>query len=177
MKLNKGLKRNKRRCFLLLEVVIAFALVVLCALPLVYPHVFISQAQKQFISKLDLDHAVNLLYADVLLRIYTDEILWNQMLSEDNQIPLYPIDETMLRRAGIEKPLPFKGSYFFREVKHKPSKDQGSLKAYLIQVEFLFYPGTINREGVSITPNAKPFSYPYTFCAFRSQPSTQKQKK
>jgi hypothetical protein len=74
----KDIHRSKvqRRHQSLLEVLIAFALIALCVLPLIYPHVAIYKAQNKFARKLELDHVVNLLYGKVLEKLYMNTIPW-----------------------------------------------------------------------------------------------------
>ena len=69
----------KKRYVSLLEVLIAFALIVLCVLPLIYPHVAMFKSQKAFIRKVELDHVVNLLYAKILEKLYMNSIPWQEL--------------------------------------------------------------------------------------------------
>lgn len=69
----------RRRPILLLEVLICFALIALCALPLIYPHVFMLRSEKQYVNAIELDHFVNILFIDTLQKMYQNEISWAQI--------------------------------------------------------------------------------------------------
>lgn len=64
----------RKQSFLLLEVLIAFTLVVLCIIPLLAPHVGIYKEQKHFINQIEWNHAVHLIYVDVLEKMHKGEI-------------------------------------------------------------------------------------------------------
>lgn len=127
--------RAHSRPVVLLEVMIAFALVVLCVLPLIYPHIAILKAEKAFVADIELDHLVNLLYADRLYRLYQKEIPWADIESGK---PL-PIDENMLQPLGYKGPLPFDGCYYFEKVRQKPRKSK-TKTIYLFKLIFEFTP-------------------------------------
>ena len=133
--------------FLLLEVMISFALIVLCVLPLISPHIAIFKSQKDFVDRIELDHVVNLLYGDMYASLYRNEIPWESVISE-NQIP---IDDIILERIGWKKPFPFTGSYHFGVVKYKPKKE-APYRLYLISLTYEFTP-----KG----KESKPFKYEY----------------
>lgn len=122
-----------RRPVVLLEVLIAFALIALCILPLIYPHVFILRSEKKFISTVELDHVVNLLFADRLQKLYQNEISW-QEIESGNPIPITP---SMIEAAGYSGDLPFTGTYQFVKIRQKP-KDPKDRSAYLFSLEFTF---------------------------------------
>src|SRR5690349_12587266 len=105
-----------KRPVVLLEVLIAFALVVLCALPLIYPHVFILKSEKAFVASIELDHAVNLLFANCLEKLYQNQIAWHQIESGKETT----IESSLLEESGFNGYLPFNGTYKFVEEKHKP---------------------------------------------------------
>jgi hypothetical protein len=130
-----------KRPFLLLEVLIAFALIALCALPLLYPHVMILKKERAFISSVKLDHTVSLLYAGLLEKLYKREVRLADILGEKS----FPIDE------GLDF-LPYTGSYRFVEEKHKPPHGvENPLKKtiYLFNVHFSFEPKN-KREAAPI---------------------------
>lgn len=100
----------KRHPFALLEVMIAFSLTVLCVLPLIYPHVEMYRAKKRFLERVEQDHAVNLLYVELLEKLYQHEIPWETIQSK--------------KISPVEK-LGYKGTYQFEEIKHKPPEASG----------------------------------------------------
>lgn len=116
--------RASKRYFLLLEVMIAFALIVLCALPLIYPHTFILRSQKEFIQEIQLDHYVNAHYAELVEALYKNQIPWD-VISGQRTLPLNP------------SKLPFKGTLKFEELKSKPD-DSPSYTVYLFEITYTF---------------------------------------
>jgi len=148
------MKKNKRYA-LLLEVVIALALVALCVIPLLAPQAFILYRQQRFMNEIDLDHLVNLLYADIILHLYKNEIPWNNLMNSTQ----YEVDSTMLKRVGSNKNIPFKGIYQFKEKKHKPKKES-PYTIYLFDLDFNF-----SREDPKA--DAKPLVYHYEIFLIR----------
>jgi len=146
---------HQRRHIALLEVLICFALIALCILPLIYPHVAILKSEKDFVNTIELDHAVNLLYANVLQKLYLREISWAD-IENGKEIP---IDENLLHASGVKKFLPFTGSYKFVEIKHKPPK-QPEDSVYLYSLVFTFSP-TLKK--------ALPYVYKYQIVIERKQ--------
>lgn len=131
----------RKRHFLLLEVIIAFILIVMCIIPLISPHTFILIEQKKFIHKIEADHLVNLTYADIVERLYLNEIPWNRVVSGDG----FEIDDSLLERIKYEKMFPYKGTYRFGEIKHKP-KDESLRKLYLLKLEMKFVPADKSKK-------------------------------
>jgi len=133
---NKISRMGRRRHMILLEVLISFALIVLCILPLLYPHVYMLRVQKQFVQTVELDHLVNLMYVEVLEKLYTNEISWNDI--EGKRV--FPIDSALLQKIGqtSEKSrFPFTGTYQFKEIRHKENE---GLYASLLSLTFTFTP-------------------------------------
>lgn len=126
------LKISKKRHLILLEVLIAFALVALCVLPLIYPQVFILKSEREFINTIDLDHTVNLLYANRLQKMYQNEI----GLSEIEGGKPVSITEAHLQEIGYTKEFPYKGEYQFTILKRKPPPPEDRL--YLVKLVFSF---------------------------------------
>jgi len=142
------MRLSSRRYMMLLEVMIAFALVALCILPLIYPHVAIYRAQRQFERKVQLDHAVNLLYGEVVQRLYLNRIPWDQLLHAS-----FPVDEAMLTNAGVDPTqYSYVGNYRFTEELHKPKKP-APYSVWLLNLTFRFVP----KEKTS----AEPLEYEY----------------
>ena len=116
----------------------AFVLIVLCILPLIYPHVAIYKTQNQFIKKIELDHVVNLLYAQVLEKLYLNSIRWNDF---ENRV--FTVDQAMLNEIEFHHSFPFIGSFNFFEDKprFKPKKKGApSLPIHLYILTFNFLP-------------------------------------
>ena len=132
----------RKHHFLLLEVIIAFILIVLCIIPLISPHTFILIEQKKFIHEIELDHVVNLTYADIVERLYRNDISWNAILNEEE----FEIDDALLQRINYEKTLPYEGKYRFKEILHKPGEE--SLRTlYLMALNMTFTPTETEHKG------------------------------
>lgn len=121
-------KHWQRRPFLLLEVLIAFAIVAMAMLPLIAPHFYIFQEQSRFVDKIHLDLAVNRFYGTIVELLQRNEISW----ADIEQKRVIPIDESFLRMAGYKDPLPYTGSFQFLEVKHKKNDKYGLYQVELI---------------------------------------------
>lgn len=147
---------------ILLEVLIALTLIAMCALPLIYPHIFLLQAQRKFVKTIELDHYVNLMYGDVFQRMHTGDISWNQIQSKEE----ISIDDAMLMRIQAHN-LPkigFKGSYHFGPPLRKKAGPVWG--AYVIPVIF-----KINPEATK-TPS-KLLSYEASVYVLRQLPAEE----
>lgn len=128
---------SRKRPILLLEVMIAIALIVMAAIPLIYPHIYLLRTQRHFMDKVALDHAVNLHYVDLLERLYKNEISWAAILNELE----FPVTEEQFQKAGFNMSLPFKGNYRFKVQKFKPKGEGGApLTLYVLDLDYVFYP-------------------------------------
>lgn len=148
------MKSCKRRHFLLLEVLIAFAIIVMAILPLVYPHFYIYQQQRTFIDKIDLDMTVNLLFAQVQEKLYRNEIIWGEIESSR----VFPVTQQLLEEVGIKNPIPYNGVYSFKTEKQKKN-DQFAL--YLVDLTFTFTPKKGAKQSTKGQEGPKPLVYPY----------------
>lgn len=130
--------KRSRRPILLLEVMIAIALIVMAAIPLIYPHLYLLRMQRHFMDKVELDHVVNLHYIEVLEKMYkNEEITWASVL---NGIE-FTIPQEKISSDSYDRPLPFKGTYRFKVDNYKPKGDGGAaLTLYLIGLDYSFSP-------------------------------------
>lgn len=81
------MNKIKKRHILLLEVLIAFALIAIGILPLITPYIYMWKAQRHFVDKIQLDHFANLIYVDILQKLYQNEIPWDT-IDQGSPIPL-----------------------------------------------------------------------------------------
>lgn len=128
--------RFNKRPVLLLEVVIALMLVALCVVPLLAPQAYILYRQQRFLKEVDLDHLVNLLYADIVVRLYRNDIPWNNIIEGTE----FQIDPDTLRRINFDQYLPYKGVYRFAIKRQKPQKKESPFTIYLLNLDFYFTP-------------------------------------
>jgi hypothetical protein len=146
---------SKKRHFLLLEVLIAFALIVLCVFPLISPHSVMLRSQSQFIRKIELDHLVNLLYGHITEQLYFNKIPWQDL--ENGTV--FPVTNELLSAAGFTALLPFEGTYTFNEKKRKPKKDDEKVDEYVLyifELKFAFHP-----SGESPSKNDQIYTYQF----------------
>ncbi len=154
-----------RRCFTLIEVLISFMIIVMCILPLLYPHSFILREQSSFLQKIDQDHTVNLLYGKILERLYTKEISFGELTRGQE----FGITDDFIRSVGGTPDSRLKGKYFFTVEKSK-SNEEKTETAFLIRLTFVFY----DRDNPD--NKGKTFTYPYKIFVFHTsvnQPETE----
>ncbi len=128
------LKKAKKRHMLLLEVLIALALIALCAIPLIAPQVSMLTQQTAFIQRMELDHAAHLLYVRILEQLHLNRIDWNDVETKR----MIPITQDMLKASGFNKNLPYTGSLYFDIIKHK-FDDPKEWNAYRVKLTFVFH--------------------------------------
>jgi len=148
-------KSLNKRFVTLIEVLISFAIITMCILPLLYPHVFILKQQNEFTHKIELDHQVNLLYGEILSRLYTNEISWTDLLDSRE----VEINEELITQAGITGVVIYEGKYQFQVERKKNSEDL-SKTALLLNLNFHFFP------KYDQTTN-KTLNYKYQIFAYR----------
>jgi hypothetical protein len=129
--------RKQRRQILLLEVMIALAIIVLCIFPLIYPHAALARSQRTFLHKIDLDHVITLIFSDIYQDLQKNQYEWADIQSQRH----FDIDPDRLKKYNGNKALPYKGYYYFEEEIHKPKSttDQQTF-AYIYKVRFVFHP-------------------------------------
>lgn len=108
-----------KRCMLMLEVLIAMAIVALCLLPLISPHVLVYKSQKEFTHSIQMARKANELFGEVLERLHKNEIPW-QAIQERHFIPL---DDLLSKTKSIKDA--YRGTYQFTIVGHKENPETG----------------------------------------------------
>lgn len=157
----------RKRHFLLFEVLIAFAIVAFAFLPLISPHIYIYQEQHRFLDKIELDLAVNQMYAEIFQRLQRNEYPWNSL---ENKQP-FAIDQEFLRRLGYHESFPFTGQYQFSIAKEKKNEHYG-----LYQINLVLFFDPINRSSKEDSADRR-LTYEYVlFIAriFKAQESPEK---
>lgn len=131
----RSLRRKNKRPMLLLEVLIAFAIVVLCALPLMAPHYAMLRDQSRYQKHLVLDHTVNLLFGDIVQQLYLNQFSWEELQNKQ-----HPVSLKMLAEAGMDpKNFPYKGFFIFSPLKSKSNPSQTE-SAHVYNLKFVFTP-------------------------------------
>lgn len=159
--------RAKKRPMLLLEVIIALALVALCIIPLVVPYVAVIRQQQLATQTMELDHLVNLLYVDLLEKLYENQIPW-ETIEEGSQ---KMVDPQMLSRLKEEtgKSFPFQVTYQFHTLREKRDNksDNWSWSLHEMELVIAFW-----REDAP-SRHAKPaYQFPLYFTMARHNKGT-----
>lgn len=129
------MKIRKRRHFSLMEVMIAFALILFCLIPLIYPNLAIYQSQQEFIAKIKVDHAASLLMGELTEKLHRREIPFDQLI-QASPTPI-EISPESLRLAGIDSKFPYTVSLTAQKIKLK-GENKGNFIAGRIHFTYLF---------------------------------------
>lgn len=115
---------------ILLEILIAMAIVVLCIIPLVSPFAWMLNAERNHTKELFLDHAISLFYVDVIKKLHMKEIAWGDI----QQGKIFQVDDLMWKENGYINPLPYRISYNF---KYEDSKNDSNKSAGKMEPEWI----------------------------------------
>lgn len=123
--------KTSRRHFLLLEVMIAFALVVACVIPMLRPHLYMLTEEKRFMREVELDRLVGVLYCDMLVeRFYRPNITWLTITSGE---PI-TIDDNRVANLG------YSGTYRFKVTKKKGKFSDDFYSLDFLTITYTFKP-------------------------------------
>lgn len=106
-------------------------LVALCALPLIQPHIYIYGKEQEAIRSLQVDHVASLIYADIVKKLYENEIDWHHVADESMK---HPIDFAELNQLSYE------GYYTFSKHRRKPSDEPPEGTNYLMKLSIVLNP-------------------------------------
>lgn len=115
---NKDKLKVKRRPFLLLEVLIALAIVILCAYPLLSTHFFIYKTEKKFATTAEVHRLVNSVFGYIVEQLYANKIPWKDLLEQT----IYPLTDKEKKNLGFPADFPYEVAY-----QVKPMFKKGSL--------------------------------------------------
>lgn len=110
-----------RRSFTLLEVLIAFFLIMIAMIPLIAPYPYIYKQERHFIDELEINRKASELFVDFLAKLYRKEVNFSSLRAGQKET------------VEIDSKLPYKAYYYIR---FKDEHQQ--LKLY--QVIFQFEP-------------------------------------
>lgn len=122
--------RVSKRHFLLLEVLIALAIVLATIMPMLQPHLAMLMDEKGFIREVELDRVSNVLYCDLLVnRFYRSPVIsWEEITSGREQ----PLVSPELSKLG------YTGSYLMGVRLPKKLEDQANSATDLLTITFTF---------------------------------------
>jgi hypothetical protein len=150
--------QKRRRHALLMEILIAFSLVLMCAFPLLYPHFAMLKAEKEAIHTIELDRLVGFVYSDLIIKLYRNQIPWKEICQQDNT-PSQPqdIDAKFQDNPSLLQKLRetgYTGTYQLEQIEQCPKykkKQNFRISHHLLKVIFSFKP--------SSKPTAKPIEF------------------
>lgn len=102
--------KYKKRPYLLLEILIAFSLVVLCALPFLSAHLFVKVSQDELLQATEMDRYVSLFATEVYTDLLGHEHKWNALQQVKEVQPRFTVNSY--------SPLSLKGKISIRENKN-----------------------------------------------------------
>lgn len=120
--------RKSRRYFLLLEVLLAMAIVTLCVFPLVTPIVAIYRAERKLSREILLDGYVNRLYVDFVKALHRKQISFDALIDPTAEM----IEDPQLKAWGFE------GKREIELIKSKPKLPETPWR-FLFQVHYTFW--------------------------------------
>ncbi|CRX37412.1 hypothetical protein [Estrella lausannensis] len=154
-------KRPFRRLpFLLLEVMIAFGILALSAIPLVYPHLLILKEERALILELDVDLAAQNLIVDLLTELHENRVPFR--LIEDEGI--FEMNKEKISKAGITPEAIEKVFVRFTE-NHKPKPPKSSTLFYVKGTLHILY-SPLYKERI----RRNEATYTFSFLALRKVP-------
>lgn len=136
----RSVKRRIRRPYLLLEVLVAFFLVALCAVPLIQPQFAMLKTEYSFVRGIALDRLVNRYYADLLVRFYRGEVPWLSVGTLEKPAVPESINDPALQALG------FSGTYHIRIApyangrgEYSKGKDAAGIPhRHLLEIQYAF---------------------------------------
>ncbi len=125
----------QQRPFSLLEVMIAFVLILFSLAPLIYPNLAIFREQTRFVETLKIDHAVTLIHGSILEKLHRREIPFDS-ITQKNEVQI-PIPQDVLNEAGMDASFPYDVTLTAQLVLMK-GKNKGIYIAALTKLTYRF---------------------------------------
>lgn len=117
--------KAKLRPFTLMEVLVAMALISLCAIPLLYPHYSILKEEKIAVRELEWDRLAGVVYGQVLRDLYNERISWDEI----QQGTELPVESELLQAKKLQ---------VTRRVSIDKAKPQEQPTEYILRVDLNF---------------------------------------
>ncbi len=139
------MKHQNRRHFLLLEVLIAFSLVLLCAFPLLTTQVFIAKAEKQSLHDIEIDRLVNIVLVHIVQDLYNQKPEWKE-LNEGIEIRL---EKEWLDKSSFPKIFPYEVKVHLKLKEEEDTEEETKEDTkYLLQVTIQFVPQDKSQDAL-----------------------------
>jgi hypothetical protein len=152
----------KRKPYLLLELLIAFTLVALCALPLVHDPLHSLRSEIQIFEKVELERLAEVSFADLKAELYRNEIPWEAF--DTSKYKLHKQDSVRIQLKGVCERT-YLRSYYLSTKYHKKAADQEDHRIVNIKIAF-------TKPGKGKQP--KPFYYLTYLAKFALKPNQNK---
>lgn len=85
-------RKRKKRSYLLLELLIAFTLLITCLLPLTQNPLKMVANEREMLEKLELAREADLLFADVKRRLYTNQISYDKFTKWEDKLEPFKLE-------------------------------------------------------------------------------------
>ena len=123
----------KKRPFLLLEVLIAFAIVAICILPLLAPHLWIIQGEKAFLAEIQADRVAGNLFGELIQKLH------------ENEIPFELLLDNRRNEINAKLNIPYKVSWSSQIERDKKGQTDNQ-HFYLLRLSLLMEPLDLRKE-------------------------------
>lgn len=124
-------KRRKKRPYLLLELLIAFALLTACLLPLTQNPLTMVGKEREMLQELELTREADLLFADVKQRLYTNKISYENLTRSEETLKLFKLELGKNYTKEFNREIRFRASA-------KPKKGKAGEDIRLVKVHIVF---------------------------------------
>lgn len=136
-----------KRHFLLLEVLIALAIVIACAIPLMTSQAFIYKTEKQFLTKLEIDRLMNLLFTDVMQMLMENKISWGTITDSTEQPFEYQSTQY------FPPNFPYDAKFHFGSIRPKEGSKTYNESYYLVNLYITLHPTKQSEPPVEYSYN------------------------
>lgn len=125
------MNRSNKRHILLLEVLVALAIITMCIVPMLRPHLFMLAEEQKFVREVELDRLVGNIYTNLLIdRFYRQGITWDEIATDEQR----PVDHADLKRLG------YKGTYAFKIKLKKGKMSESDFALDLLTITYTMKP-------------------------------------
>ncbi|PIS02318.1 MAG: hypothetical protein COT85_06005 [Chlamydiae bacterium CG10_big_fil_rev_8_21_14_0_10_42_34] len=90
----------KKRSFLLLEVLFAFTLVIVCAVPLVKQPLKLYRSELEYLEKMELERLADWTFTEIKESLLKNEILWEKIPTKNEKSALFPLSAKTIEIPG-----------------------------------------------------------------------------
>lgn len=152
----KGTVKRKTLKLSLIEVLIAFLIISLSLIPIVYPYSRALLEEKKFSLSLKAEHDANLLFGRLIQDLHENKVSLSQIEGNHKEIS---IPQDKMQEAFIKPPFP--KAFLSFDSKHKPKSNSEECVLYLVKASY-----SVAYEDIvffsKLNEKEKIFSYSFT---------------